>query len=55
VLSARDLFGWAGALTLDGELALAEPKRLRHRLLHTAGRLVRSGRRAKLRLARDWP
>jgi hypothetical protein len=55
VLIAQDLFAWARALILDGELALAEPKRLRHRLLHTAGRLVRSGRRTRLRLARDWP
>jgi Transposase DDE domain group 1 len=55
VLIAQDLFAWAQALILDGELALAEPKRLRHRLLHTAGRLVRSGRRTRLRLARDWP
>jgi hypothetical protein len=55
VLIAQDLFAWAQALVLDGELRLAEPKRLRHRLLHTAGRLVRSGRRARLRLARDWP
>jgi Transposase DDE domain group 1 len=55
VLIAQDLFAWAQALTLDGKLRLAEPKRLRHRLLHTAGRLVRSGRRTSLRLARDWP
>lgn len=55
VLIAQDLFAWAQALILDGELALAEPKRLRHRLLHTAGRLVRSGRRTRLRLARNWP
>ena len=55
VLIAQDLFTWAQALCLDGELCLAEPKRLRHRLLHTAGRLVRSGRRTKLRLQRDWP
>jgi hypothetical protein len=52
---AQDLFAWAGRLILDGELGLAEPKRLRHRLLHMAGRLVRSGRRTKLRVARDWP
>jgi Transposase DDE domain group 1 len=55
VLIAQDLFAWAQALILDDELALAEPKRLRHRLLHTAGRLVRSGRRTRLRLPRDWP
>lgn len=55
VLIAQDLFAWAQGLVLDGELGRAEPKRLRHRLLHVAGRLVRSGRRTKLRLARDWP
>ena len=40
---------------LDGELATAEPKRLRHRLLHVAGRIVRYGRRTRLRLQADWP
>jgi hypothetical protein len=28
---------------------------VRQRLLHVAGRLVRSGRRVALRLARSWP
>ena len=51
VLIAQDLFAWAEALCLEGELRLAERKRLRHRLLHTAARLVRSGRRTRLRLA----
>jgi DDE family transposase len=55
VLIAQDLIAWAQRLLLDGELALAEPKRLRYALWHTAGRLVRSGRRAILRLARGWP
>lgn len=55
VLIAQDLFAWTQGLCLEGELRLAEPKRLRHRLLHMAGRLVRSGRRTKLRLQRDWP
>jgi hypothetical protein len=45
----------AGRLILDRDLRLAEPKRLRHRLLHMAGRLVRSGHRTKLRVARGWP
>ena len=40
---------------LSGELALAKPKRLRHRLLHVAGRLTRSGRRRTLHLPRGWP
>lgn len=32
-----------------------EPKRLRLRLFSAAGRLVRSGRRLRLRLAATWP
>jgi hypothetical protein len=55
VLLAHDLIVWTQALLLDGELATAEPKRLRYRLLHVAGRLAFSGRRAKLRLQHDWP
>jgi Transposase DDE domain group 1 len=55
VLLAHDLIVWTQALVLDGELAKAEPKRLRYRLLHVAGRLAFSGRRAKLHLQRTWP
>jgi hypothetical protein len=51
----RPLLHWAVLLCLDGELALAEPKRVRQCLLHVAGRLLRSGRRVTLRLARGWP
>ena len=40
VLLAHDLIIWTQALTLDGELAKAEPKRLRYRLLHIAARLA---------------
>ena len=54
-LIAQDLLSWTKLICLDGELAKAEPKRLRHRLLHTAGRLVRHGRRTRLRLQNDWP
>ena len=54
-LLAQALLRWAGRLCLDGELTLAEPKRVRQRLLHVAGRLVRSGRRVALRLPRSWP
>lgn len=54
-LIAQDLLTWTKLICLDGELAIAEPKRLRHRLLHTAGRLVRHGRRTRLRLQADWP
>jgi Transposase DDE domain group 1 len=55
VMLAHDLIVWTQALLLDGELAKAEPKRLRYRLLHVAGRLAFSGRRAKLHLQRAWP
>lgn len=54
-LAAQDLLAHSKALILDGALALAEPKRLRQRLLHVAGRTVRSGRRTTLRLPRNWP
>ena len=55
VMLAHDLIVWTQALLLDGELAKAEPKRLRYRLLHVAGRLAFSGRRAKLHLQHTWP
>ena len=55
VLLAHDLIIWTQALLLAGALATAEPKRLRYRLLHIAGRLAFSGRRATLRLQHDWP
>ena len=55
VLLAHDLIVWAQALLLDGELAKAEPKRLRYQLLHVAGRLAFHSRRAKLHLQDTWP
>ncbi len=55
VMLAHDLLVWTQALCLDGELAKAEPKRLRYRLLHVAGRLAFSGRCAKLHLQDTWP
>ncbi|MGH2609074.1 MAG: IS1380 family transposase [Tepidiformaceae bacterium] len=55
VLMAQDLLAWAQRLCLDGQLAKAEPKRLRYALWHVAGRLVTTGRRRILRLAKGWP
>src|ERR1017187_9637137 len=55
VLLAHDRIVWTHALALDGELAKADPKRIRYRLLHVAGRLAFSGRRAKLHLQNTWP
>ena len=55
VLLAHDLIVWTQRLLLTGELAKAEPKRLRYRLLHIAGRLAFHARSARLRLQRPWP
>jgi hypothetical protein len=55
VMLAHDLLVWTQALALEGELARAEPKRLRYRLLHIAARLAFSGRQAKLHLPTAWP
>ena len=54
-LAGIDLLSWTKTLLLDGELAKAEPKKLRYRLLHTAARITRSGRRTWLRIAERWP
>ena len=54
-LIAQDLLCWMKLICLTGTLAKAEPKQLRQRLLHIAGKLVRHGRRTRLRLDRDWP
>lgn len=54
-LIAQVLLRWNALLCLEGELALAEPKRVRQCLLHIAGKLVRSARRLTLRLPRTWP
>ncbi|MBI4271812.1 MAG: IS1380 family transposase [Candidatus Rokubacteria bacterium] len=55
VLVAGDLLAWTKGLCLRGELARAEPKRLRFALLHAAGVIVRSARRLILRIAAGWP
>ena len=55
VLSAHDLLAWCPILTLDGDLATAEPKRLRYCLFHTAARITTTGRSRTCRLAETWP
>jgi hypothetical protein len=40
---------------LGAELAAAEPKALRYRLLHVAARITRGQRRVWLRIAQRWP
>ena len=54
-LCAHDLLAWTKLLALDGDLANAEPKRLRYCLFHTAARITRTGRRTICRLAANWP
>lgn len=54
-LAAIDLLAWTRVLLLDGDLAMAEPKKLRYRLLHVAARLTRGGRRLHLRISTTWP
>ena len=53
-LFALNLTVWTQTLTLDGELARAEPKRLRYQLLHVAARVARSARRVTVKLQADW-
>jgi len=55
VMLAVDLIAWTQNLLLSGELAKAEPKTLRYRLLHVAARLTRGQRRLWLRIQRSWP
>lgn len=52
---AYDLIAWLQLLALDGDLAIAEPKRLRYRILHTAARLTHGQRRRWLRIPASWP
>jgi Transposase DDE domain group 1 len=55
VLAAADLLTWSQQLLLTGALAVAEPRTLRYRILHIAGRLVRRARHVELRLPDHWP
>jgi hypothetical protein len=57
VALAADLLTWTQTLAwTENEPARRwEPKRLRFRILTVAGRIIRTGRRRRLRLPRDWP
>jgi hypothetical protein len=55
VALACELLAWMQMLALHGPARRWEPKRLRLRIFTCAGRLVRGGRRLKLRLAASWP
>jgi len=55
VALACELLAWMQMLALTGPARCWEPRRLRLRLFSVAGRIVRGGRRLRLRLAASWP
>jgi hypothetical protein len=55
VTLAVDLLAWTRHLTLTGDLAKAEPKTLRYKLLHTAARITRGQRHRWLNIPPHWP
>ena len=55
VALACELLAWMQMLALHGTPRRWEPKRLRLRLFSCAGRIVKGGRRLRLRLASTWP
>ena len=52
---ACELTAWMQMLALHGPARAWEPKRLRLRLFAAAGRIVRGGRRIRMRIAATWP
>jgi len=52
---AADLLAWCARLALPDSAAGYEPKRMRLRILATAGRLVRTARRQVLHIDATWP
>lgn len=52
---AADLLAWCARLALPDPVAGYEPKRMRLRILATAGRLVRTARRRVLHIDATWP
>ena len=55
VALACELIAWTQLLALTGAARRWEPRRLRLRLFAAAGRIVRGGRRLRLKLASRWP
>jgi len=52
---AGALLAWSQMTCFDGALAKAEPKTMRHRVLHVAAVLVHRGRDLIMRLDQTWP
>jgi hypothetical protein len=55
VAPACELPAWMQMPAWPGEARRREPRRLRLRIFTCAGRIVRGGRRLRLRLAVSWP
>jgi hypothetical protein len=55
VALACELLAWTAMLALTGPARRWEPRRLRLRIFTCGGRIVRSARRMRLRLAARWP
>jgi hypothetical protein len=55
VVMTCELTAWMQMPSLDGPAHTWKSKRLRLRLFTAAGRIVRGGRRLRLRLAASWP
>ena len=55
VAMACELTAWMQMLTLQGPARRWEPRRLRLRLFSAAARIVRGGRRLRIRIAASWP
>ena len=55
VLIAQDLTAWSQRLCFHGALAVAEPKRLRHRVWHAAANIAHTGRQTVVRFQHTWP
>jgi Transposase DDE domain group 1 len=55
VLIAQDLMAWSQRLCFHGALAVAEPKRLRHRVFHAAATIAHTGRQTVVRFQHTWP
>ena len=54
-MTGQILLAWLKLLALDGDLARAEPRTLRYRVLHATARLSRGGRRRRLKIQATWP
>ena len=54
-MTAQILLAWLRQPALDCDLARAEPKTLRYRILHAAARLTRGGHRRHLKIQASWP